>query len=114
MELSDENITRKLDELLKNQDYEKAPADFSDKVLSGLHPYLANVKSQYTPLISKKAWILVGVLLMILSFPVNALAARMAIITASVPELLNLIFSTDSTLWHISSAQRITMGIKAP
>jgi len=66
MELSDKNITRKLDELLKHQDYEKAPEDFSDKVLSGLHPYLADVKSQYTPLISKRAWILVGVLLLIL------------------------------------------------
>jgi len=66
MELSDKNITRKLDELLKHQDYEKVTEDFSDKVLSGLHPYLADVKSQYTPLISKRAWILVGVLLLIL------------------------------------------------
>jgi len=66
MELSDENITRKLDELLKNQDYERATEGFSDKVLSGLHPYLADVKSQYTPLISKRVWILIGVLLLIL------------------------------------------------
>ncbi|MCK4701530.1 MAG: hypothetical protein KAT38_14395 [Bacteroidales bacterium] len=66
MELSDENITRKLDELLKHQDYEKAPEGFSDKVLSGLHPYLADVKSQYAPLIGKKSWILLGVLLLIL------------------------------------------------
>ncbi|MBE9511378.1 MAG: hypothetical protein IMY71_10900, partial [Bacteroidetes bacterium] len=66
MKLSDKNITRKLDELLIHQDYEKAPEDFSDKVMSDLHPYLADVKSQYTPLISKRAWILIGVLLLIL------------------------------------------------
>lgn len=66
MELSDKNIARKLDELLKHQDYEKAPEGFSDKVLSGLHPYLADVKSQYAPLIGKKSWILLGVLLLIL------------------------------------------------
>ena len=66
MKMSDKNITRKLDELLKHQNYEKAPEDFSDKVLSGLHPYLADEKSQYAPLISKRAWILIGVLLMIL------------------------------------------------
>ena len=66
MELSDKNITRKLDELLKHQEYEKAPEDFSDKVLSGLHPYLADIKFQYTPLISKRAWIIIGVLLLIL------------------------------------------------
>ena len=66
MELSDKNITRKLDELLKHQDYEKAPEDFSDKVMSGLHPYLVGVNSQYTPLISKRSWIFLGVLLLIL------------------------------------------------
>ncbi len=66
MKQTDNNITRKLDELLKHQDYEKAPGDFSDKVMSGLSPYLANVSSQYTPLISKKTWIFLGVLLLIL------------------------------------------------
>jgi hypothetical protein len=66
MILTDKNITRKLDELLKHQDYEKAPEDFSDKVMSGLHPYLANVKSQYAPLIGKRVWIFLGVLLLIL------------------------------------------------
>jgi len=66
MELSDKEITRKLDELLKHQDYEKAPEDFSDKVMSGLHPYLAGVNSQYTPLISKKSWIFLGVLILII------------------------------------------------
>ena len=66
MKLPDKNITRKLDELLKHQDYEKAPEDFSDKVMSGLHPYLADMKSQYAPLISKRIWIFLGVLLLIL------------------------------------------------
>ena len=66
MELSDKNITRKLDELLKHQDYEKAPENFSDRVMSGLHPYLVGINSQYTPLISKKSWIFLGVLLLIL------------------------------------------------
>ena len=66
MELSDKITTRKLDELLKHQDYEKAPENFSDKVMSGLHPYLADMKSQYAPLISKRIWIFLGVLLLIL------------------------------------------------
>ena len=66
MELFDKEITRKLDVLLKHQDYEKAPEDFSNKVMSGLHPYLVGVNSQHTPLISKKSWIFLGVLLMIL------------------------------------------------
>jgi len=66
MKKSDKNITRKLDELLKHQDYEKAPEGFSDKVMSGLHPYLADVKSQYAPLIGKRIWIFLGVLLLIL------------------------------------------------
>ena len=66
MKLPDKNITRKLDELLKHQDYEEAPEGFSDKVMSGLQPYLANVNSQYAPLISKRVWIFLGVLLLIL------------------------------------------------
>ena len=66
MKLPDKNITRKLDELLKHQDYEKAPEDFSDKVMSGLHPDLAHVNFQYTPLIGKRIWIFLGVLLLIL------------------------------------------------
>ena len=66
MKLSDKNITRKLDEILKYQDYEKAPEDFSDKVMSGLHHDLAHVNLQYTPLISKRIWIFLGVLLLIL------------------------------------------------
>jgi hypothetical protein len=66
MKLPDRNITRKLDELLKHQDYEKAPEGFSDKVMSGLHPDLADVNFQYTPLISKRIWIFLGVLLLIL------------------------------------------------
>ena len=66
MELFDKEIIRKLDELLKHQDYEKAPEGFSDKVMSGLHPYLVDVNSQYTPLISKRSWIFLGVLLLIL------------------------------------------------
>lgn len=66
MELSDKEITRKLDGLLKHQDYEKAPEDFSDKVMSGLYPYLVGVNSLYTPLISKKSWIFLGLLLLVL------------------------------------------------
>ena len=65
MKQSDESITRKLDEILKHQDYEKAPEDFSDKVMSGLHPYLVDVKSQYAPLIGKRVWIFLGVLILI-------------------------------------------------
>jgi len=66
MDLSDKNINRKLDELLKNQDYEKAPEGFADKVMSGLLSYPESAGSQYSPLISKRAWIIIGVLLLIL------------------------------------------------
>ncbi len=41
----------------------------------------------------------------IFSRPVNALAARTAIMTASVPELANLTFSTEATRSTIRSAR---------
>ena len=63
MEFSDKSTDRRLDELLKNQDYEIAPEGFSDKVMSGLQPYISDVKTQYAPLISKRSWIFLVVLL---------------------------------------------------
>lgn len=60
MKMSDKNITRKLDELLKHQDYEKAPEDFSDKVMSRVHLGSVSAEYQYTPLIGKWFWIFLG------------------------------------------------------
>ncbi len=103
MKMSDKEITRKLNELLKHQDYEKAPEGFSDKVLSGLHPYLLDVNSQYAPLIGKRSWIFLGVLLLVLFILVSVFPSNTATwFNIPVDYLSGLIENTKS-IFKISS-----------
>ena len=51
---------------------------------------------------------------MILSLPVKPLAARTALITASVPELTIRIISTQGTISEISSAISTSKAVAVP